>query len=163
MALKGVEDLLRKYNVMTRKYKDAIAAAVYQEGIVIGNKSIKQTPVDTGRLRQSFYISPPTNIDKPGVKMGYGTDYALAVHERTDVPHKTGKAKFLEDPVNEAKRGWANRIAKRTKDNYDGGVGVGSAVGGQIDAAAAHQARQVKIKAARLANLAKARAARKSK
>jgi hypothetical protein len=116
------------------QYKAAVAAAVYQEAVQVANVSVKQVPVDTGRLRASFWLAPPESLDNPVVRAGYGTDYALYVHERTDVSHakrqkgggmaESGKAKFLEDPINDAKSGWADRVAERAKENIKNGVGL---------------------------------------
>lgn len=129
MPIKGLAELEAKLNAAFDRYRGAMAAAVYQEACVIGRESILQVPVDTGRLRASFYVAPPAALVNPVVRMGYGVDYALPVHEMTDVPHKVGKAKFLEDPINDAKGEWLDRVAKRTKTNFDSNIGLSDANG----------------------------------
>jgi hypothetical protein len=47
---------------------------------------------------------------------GIFVDYAAAVHERTDLRHKKGKAKFLEIAMKEGKRGASRRVAKEVED-----------------------------------------------
>jgi hypothetical protein len=58
----------------------------------------------------------------PFVILGFGALYALAVHERTDVYHGVGEAKFLENAVNKAKKGYARDLARKAdrleKDGY---------------------------------------------
>lgn len=134
MELSGLAQVLEAMNAASEQYKGAVAAAVYQEAVLVANASIKQVPVRTGRLRGSFWLAAPESADNPAVYCGYGTDYALPVHERTDVSHmkmqkhggmgESGKAKFLEDPINDAKDGWADRVARRAKDNFKSGVGL---------------------------------------
>jgi hypothetical protein len=44
------------------------------------------------------------------------------VHEKTGAKHETGKAKFLEDSLNQARSGYADRIRARTESNIKRGV-----------------------------------------
>jgi len=46
--------------------------------------------------------------------VGFGTTYALAVHELTEVFHKVGGPKFLESAINDAKRGYTKDLADKT-------------------------------------------------
>jgi len=105
-------------------YKRALAAAIYQEGFALLAESVKECPVDKGRLRASGYVSPPVDAENPAATVGYGTDYAIYVHERTELRHPVGKAKFLSDPMNRRLSGYQQRIAARTQENYRSGVGV---------------------------------------
>jgi hypothetical protein len=47
------------------------------------------------------------------VTVGYKAPYALAVHERTDVYHPIGQAKFLEQPIRTEEKPMAEIIRKR--------------------------------------------------
>ena len=84
----------------------------------IMEESQEEVPVDTGTLRDSNFISQPQREgNQVRVTFGYGgendltnpktgqqaSEYMLAVHERLDLNHVVGKAKFLEDPVNRAR------------------------------------------------------------
>ena len=67
-------------------------------------KSVELVPVDTGTLKDSAYISVSKsgrNAARIQIEAGYSTDYAEVVHERVEIPHKIGQAKFLEQPWNE--------------------------------------------------------------
>lgn len=115
MAVTGLAAVLKALKREENATRKAVAGAIYQEGQAILSESKKQVPVDTGRLRQSANVSRPKPTGDPVAILSYGTDYALAVHERLEVNHPTGKAKFLEDPVNAAKLGYARRIADRAR------------------------------------------------
>jgi hypothetical protein len=63
---------------------------------VIGDAQ-ELAPVDTGALKASGTAQPATvSGDLVTVDMGFNTDYAAAVHERLEVNHDQGEAKFLE-------------------------------------------------------------------
>ena len=75
-------------------------------------KSAQQVPRETGALANSSFVEK----DRQGVRFGYGgnniqvnpktgqttDDYMVAVHEDLTAFHAVGKAKFLEDPINES-------------------------------------------------------------
>jgi hypothetical protein len=52
------------------------------------------------------------DADEYRVALGYNTDYAVKVHENLQATHAKGKAKYLEDPVNENMNNLERRIAK---------------------------------------------------
>lgn len=63
-------------------------------------------PVRTGRLRDSGQVMGPEMKDGSWeIHIGYGDRktvwYAQIIHERLDVRHPKGQAKFLETPINE--------------------------------------------------------------
>lgn len=117
---KEVQKALDKYKKTAPR---ALAAALYQEGVAIMGKSVRQCPVDVGTLHKSHYVAPPdTSSRNPKVELGYGTKYGVYVHERTDLKHTVGKPKFLSDPMNDARASYTTRLAMRTKSNIDKGV-----------------------------------------
>jgi hypothetical protein len=81
----------------------AVSAALGEEGEKTMTESKQECPVDTGELRASGHVDGPH--DEGGVitlELNYGgaaAPYAIYVHERMDVHHPVGKAKFLEDPA----------------------------------------------------------------
>lgn len=121
----GLDKVEKNLKKVQKTHPDALAAALYQEGFSIMAESQKKVPVDTGRLRSTGYVAPPQEgEDSPTVEIGYGTDYGIYVHERTEVRHTTGEAKFLEKAVNEAMQGFGRRLLGRTQQNIERGVGV---------------------------------------
>lgn len=126
---------------------NALARALYEEGLALEAESTPRVPVDSGRLRATHFVSPPTQTGagQVTVDVGYGTDYAVYVHERTEVrayakdehgnkveaygPGKLLKfsaagtgPKFLENAYHERLGGFSERLAKRTKRNIDQGL-----------------------------------------
>lgn len=123
--VKGLEEVLKKMGVAAEDIARAVAAATYQEGFALMAKSKPQVPVDTGRLRQTGYVAPPTG--SPAVtEVGYGTEYASAVHDKLEVHHPVGNAEYLKRPFDAIQTGYAARLAKRAADNWKKGVGVDS-------------------------------------
>ena len=114
--VKEVEQEIRKYAL---KFPEKIKPILYEEAQEIMSESKKQCPVDTGALRASGYVNEPEET-KEGiyVQMGYGgpsAPYAIYVHERLDLHHRVGKAKFLEDPVKDRAPQLPRRIASKLK------------------------------------------------
>jgi hypothetical protein len=89
--------------------------ALYDEMLIIFAASQEQVPVDTGRLRASASVERTSTVGEPSVAIRYGTDYAVPVHDRTEVKHVVGKAKYLSDPFEAAQRGMDERLAKRIR------------------------------------------------
>lgn len=86
-----------------RKLKAGLMAGLRQEGEKAMTEAKQETPVDTGVLRASGIVDGPHNDGgSVWLELGFGgaaSSYALIVHERTDVHHPVGKAKYLEDPA----------------------------------------------------------------
>jgi hypothetical protein len=78
---------------------DRIEEAVEEAGLKIAKQIFERSqefvPEDTGRLKRSGEIKKEGN--KFIVK--YTADYAIYVHERVELHHDDGRAKFLEDAV----------------------------------------------------------------
>lgn len=124
-GVRGFDSIRRALERFAREAPEALAAAVYQEGLAIEANATKRTPVDTGRLRATHYVTPPVRQgDRLVVEVGYGTEYAVYVHEVTDAAHGTGEAKFLEKAMNERASGYLERLARRAKKNVLEGKGM---------------------------------------
>ncbi len=115
------KEVQRALEKVSKQYPEATWASLYQEGFAMAASAKKRTPVRTGRLRASAYVSPPTG-DR--VEVGYGTDYALEVHEKTEANFKVGEAKFLENAFNERMDGFVARLGKRIVENVERGMGL---------------------------------------
>lgn len=69
-------------------------------------RSQQLVPINTGRLRSTGQVTGPEMKDGAWqVSISYGAGktawYAAIVHERLDVKHPRGQAKFLEQPLTE--------------------------------------------------------------
>jgi len=133
VRVEGVKRIVRQLNIVEERLGKEVGKALYAEGRNLIKAAGEEVPKDTLALFRSRFVTPP--IRKEGmvqVICGFGTDsvinpktkqptshYALYVHERLDVHHPVGKAKFLEDPANRLKpyleRNVANRIARVLK------------------------------------------------
>lgn len=122
LDIEGAAEVKKNLEKLALKFPDAVGAALYEEGLEVQRLSVLRTPVDTGRLRASAYTAPPVNDGGPVVKVAYGTDYSLYVHERTEAHHETGQSKFLESAANERASGFAERVAKSARKHAEGGT-----------------------------------------
>lgn len=128
--MKGWERLLSNILRSEHRVVGAAMRALKEEADAIMEESRNQVPVDTGTLKESAYVEEPQVAgNEIVVNFGYGgpndkvnpksgkpaSEYAIYVHERTDLKHPTGKAKFLEDPLNNALRGMDERIGRKIR------------------------------------------------
>lgn len=124
----GLPQARRALQMSERRWSSAFGAALYREGSRILRESLKQVPVDTGRLRSTGYVSPPIKKLLAGivVEVGYGTHYAVRQHEDVSLRHRVGKAKYLQDPLYAASDGVTQRVVADMKKLAAAGVGFGS-------------------------------------
>jgi hypothetical protein len=103
--------------------KLAIAQAMYLGGLDIVEIAIPLTPVEFGNLRREFHVAEPADILSNGLvmKIWNSQNYAVYVHERLELKHKEGQAKFLEAAIIEARGWWKDRLLKRTMEALHGG------------------------------------------
>lgn len=92
-----------------------VGRALYREAETIMTEAKLRTPVDTGALRASGQVTPPsvtgTHVT---ITLGFGNNavgYAIYVHENLTARHPVGEAKYLERPLLEAVRGMEQRLA----------------------------------------------------
>lgn len=99
--LKGDDKIIKKLRKLVKTAPEAVTIGMVAGGEFVMSGAVERVPVDTGRLRQTAYVAPPealgTNDDI--VECGFGTAYAIPVHEKTNVSHTHGEAKFLEKAV----------------------------------------------------------------
>lgn len=118
-TFRGTPELTAKLRQLEVQFPKAFARALHEEAVAVGQlaNSADYIPVDTGRMRASFYVTPPTlsPLGQVDVSLGYATDYAVYVHERPELRHVTGRAFWLRDAMQERQAGLAGRLATRTK------------------------------------------------
>lgn len=106
---------------------ECVAKGLYLECEAIMTVSkADYVPVAIGTLQGSGFVElPKITGTRVTVAMGYGGAaklYALKVHERTDIPHKHGQAKFLEKPTMLALPKMAQRIVTKYRGEIEGSV-----------------------------------------
>lgn len=62
------------------------------------------------------YCQDHKGNNRVSVVVGYSQSYALEVHERTDVQHKVGQAKYLEEAARVNEAAIVDSIRKSTKE-----------------------------------------------
>lgn len=113
-AMRGAAELLQYLQRARQQFPGATAAAVYIEGLTVLRQARPNVPVDTSLLVNSEWCSlPSTTVPNPIAHLGYAAPYALAVHERTEVRHFTGKAGWLRDAMNAQMTDYPRRLLAR--------------------------------------------------
>lgn len=120
-GIEGVDELLRRMERMPRVALEALRQAMRQELEAVLGLAKKKAPVDSGRLRASGYVTEPEikNDVVLNGEVGFSAEYAVYVHERTELRHVVGEAKFLEKAINERSKGYAERLAARTRKLFE--------------------------------------------
>lgn len=101
LTVKNLDKLLNKVQVVSAQIKKDTEETEYNIAKKIYAESQRLVPIDTGYLKESGKIVLKEN--KTFVE--YQTPYAIFVHERLDLYHPNGQAKFLEVPF----RKYANK------------------------------------------------------
>ena len=78
MALKGLDNVLKKLSKEIKKIEGATHEGLMAAGLFIKGESQELTPVDFGVLRNSAFMKP---IAPLRIAVGYTAEYAPAVHE----------------------------------------------------------------------------------
>lgn len=91
------------------------AGALVREGERIMARSKQEfVPVDTGALKASGHVVPPTTHPDLAVELVYGgpsVPYAVTQHETPWFVHPVGQWKYLEQPLMDAVDGMPERLA----------------------------------------------------
>ena len=112
-----LDAILGKLKKAGNDYVEGLSTAVYTEALRIMRTSLRQVPVDFGILRSSAYVSLPRGLRDVSLRMGYGTDYGIYVHEDAKARHNPPtKYHFLSDPIKDALPGMLNRLAKTAQN-----------------------------------------------
>lgn len=92
VKINGVAALKARLQELAQRVPDRVEQALSEAGDALLEDAKARVPVSTGELHDSGYVSA-----RPGrVTVGFSSEHALTVHERLDVQHEQGEAKFLE-------------------------------------------------------------------
>jgi hypothetical protein len=96
----GFNEVATSFEQMRKRSVRANRAGLHAGALAIMAISVRLVPVDFNFLRGSAFVEKPRQVGKEArVRVGYGTKYAAAVHERTEVNHTVGQAKYLTDAI----------------------------------------------------------------
>lgn len=120
--LKGEKEAKAWLARLAKLFPAAAARALYEEGVSIGRLAQEKSPVESGELESSMYVTLPEGQGRETrVEVGFTADYAIIQHERTDFVHQRGGPKFLERAGAERAAGFLQRVARRILDLVRGG------------------------------------------
>lgn len=117
-----IKPLLAALDKLEAAQAGAAANALSQFGHHLVGQSQLYTPRETGFLQNSVFVSEPViGVDSIEVTVGHNARYAAAVHERLDLHHKEGQAKYLERAVRENEPKLAPFVAKKLQEAVGNG------------------------------------------
>jgi hypothetical protein len=122
MSVTGTSKVLANLMAVAREAPIELGRAMFEvseEKIMARAKDL--SPVDEGIMRASGFVElPKVEGNTVSVRMGFGgasSDYVVVQHEDLSLHHDVGQAKFLEQPVNEARPTLARDIVARVSLN----------------------------------------------
>ncbi len=121
MYIANVEGLTAKLDSYADDMLDKVIQGLKECGGELEAEAVKLTPVDVGEMRSRSFVSDvyvnesgnleiAVGFERHGAETGMvnpkarGVLYAVPLHERTNVRHKVGQAKFLETARNNFER-----------------------------------------------------------
>ena len=124
MGLDGIQKLFKD---IPADMKRAMLRAIYDDGVEIFKASQELVPVDTGDLRASARLEPPTMSD-PTVVLSYNEEHAAMVHENVK-QHTFNHGKqshYLSTPYYAVvgDPGYESRLEERINENMAKGKGI---------------------------------------
>lgn len=120
VTVTGGDALVRRLTALASQMGvQSVGAALVAEAEIEMTEAKRRTPVLTGALRGSGHVGGPFvrngNVEVVLSFGGPAAPYAVSVHERTDVLHRNGQAKFLESVILESAPYLAARVANRIR------------------------------------------------
>ena len=99
MKISGQDRVIRNLAQYASRLSSAMDAAVSASAGTVMVESQELCPVATGALRDSAATAAEVQDGVITAVVGYTASYAVPVHEKTEIWHTNGQAKFLEDAV----------------------------------------------------------------
>lgn len=127
MRLTGTKEFKERAKKAADDCAFAAGVAFYAVGNNIVLDSMLDTPVDTGNMRGSHYVTHPQK-DADGrvyVEIGVGgaaESYVIEQHENLAFNHKEGHAKFLENAINQSRQDVVPMVRAFVKQVLDSGA-----------------------------------------
>lgn len=111
--------LAKLFNALEDKLLGDANEALRDTAATVAQDAVARAPIDTGALRNSVFIEMPKHRDpkkaaQAPITIGFSVKYAMAVHERLDVIHLTGEAKYLWNAMVNHAPDWAAEMSKRS-------------------------------------------------
>ncbi len=130
LQIDGMDTLQMFLKNVSPRVTTFLTGAITETIFEVFAESQVEVPVDTSTLKNTGHVSEPDI--SPGsieIAIGYGTDYATLVHENLMMKHTPPtKAKFLEDPMNDALDKLTYRAAGRMEAAMVGEYAAGQSL-----------------------------------
>jgi hypothetical protein len=112
----GIERVVKNLNREIRRIRGRTKTGLWLAAQYVKGASLVKTPVDTGHLRQSAYVTAFDSSAGPGAEIGYTAAYAVYVHEIDKNYRAPGTSwKFLERALMESRKAILEIIARTSK------------------------------------------------
>lgn len=111
----GKEQVLKNLNKEIRRIRGSTRGGLLAAANFIRLKSQQTTPVDTGHLRASHYVSEGVLGSRLVAEVGTTAKYSVFVHENLGANFRVGRAKFLQYAIQENARKIIDIIASRAR------------------------------------------------
>jgi hypothetical protein len=108
MAVEGVGDVLGRLEALNKRILNATKANMKSVSKALLEDAKTRVPIDTGELIRSGYTRQVGHTSF----VGFTAPHAAKVHERLDIKHPRGQAKFLEQPLRDEVPYFADDLAK---------------------------------------------------
>ena len=120
LTLLGAKALQVSLARMRRDYNKALGMALTSEAWDIMNVALELVPKKKSILEGTGTVADvkKDSAGDPYVELGFGTKYALPVHEMPESNNFTTPGtgpKYLERPFNAQMKGWKKRVAMNTR------------------------------------------------
>ena len=99
MMITGQDRIIRNLAQYASRLSLAMDAAVSASAGTVMVESQELCPVATGALRESAATAAEVQDGVITAVVGYTASYAVPVHEKTEIQHTTGEAKYLENAL----------------------------------------------------------------
>lgn len=94
--ISGIDKVLGNLNRQIVQINGRSRVGLRAAALLVLGEAKELTPVVTGHLQGFTHTEPIESSAGPGIEIGFDAIYAVFVHERTELHHPVGQAKFLE-------------------------------------------------------------------
>lgn len=127
--INGLDEFKRNLEERIKAAQKAAAAGLYAHANNVMTEAKELSPVDTGVMRGSGYVTIPEENSNPVVEVGFGgasEAYVVKQHEDQSLNHPDGgEAKFLEKALDRNKDKASELIGRFIKDALHDGKSAG--------------------------------------
>lgn len=121
----GADEVKKNLRELQRRVLQAVKAGVYLAANNIMTDAKRRTPVDTGALRASGYVTPPQKSGGDVVsEIGFGgvaTKYAVYQHE-LETTHEVGERRYLANAIDAASSTFTQDVFSIAKMAFKAGM-----------------------------------------